>query len=252
LENNNLTPSRYDKLSLWLLIYASSYAFFHIFPVFLNYEIKNRFMVADVFDMLTPFVLVFLIYKIYCILLTQMRENSNTVVQSGAVIILIAGAIAFVEGHGMHLSANAIARHLIPAKDSPLYALDYFFDEILGHILWDGGTVLLSIGLLIMAFDSDEDKLSNPKPLLFLFASLLYGFTYFVNGIEGQTVVFTFPLALLAPLFVLWLVRRHHRQFWRNPVISFYSFAYILAFCLFVFWGIWHKGFPQFSELGWI
>ena len=252
LKNSQIAQSRYDNLSLWLLIYASSYAFFHIMPAFLNFEIKNRLMIADVFDILTPFVMVFLIYKIYRIQLMEARGNSNSTVKSIAVIILILGAITFVEGHGMHLSANAIARHLTPTKDSPLYALDYFFDEILGHILWDGGIILLSVGLLVIAFNSNEDKASNPKLLLTIFASLFYGFTYFVNGVEGQTVVFTFPLAIVIPLVILWLGHRKRIQLLKNPLLSFYFFAYILALSLFIFWGIWHKGFPQFSELGWV
>jgi len=252
LENNKFAQSRYHKLSLWLLIYASCYAFFHIFPVFLNYEIKNRLMVADVVDILTPFVMVFLTYRIYRILLLEVKGNINSIVKSSAVIIMILGATTFVEDHGMHLSANAIARHLAPTKDSPLFALDYFFDEILGHILWDGGIILLSIGLIVMAFNSDEDKASNPKLLPTIFASLFYGFTYFVNGVEGQTVVFTFPLVVVIPLVILWLGHRKRIQLLKNPVLSFYFFTYILALCLFIFWGIWHKGFPEFSQLGWI
>jgi hypothetical protein len=250
LENNNSARSRYDQLLLWLLIYASSYAFFHIFPVLLNYEIKNRLMMADVFDILTPFVMVLLIYKIYGILLSGTKGNSKT--QSAVIVILILGAITFVEGHGMHLSANAISRHLTQIKDSPLFALGYFFDETLGHILWDGGIILLSIGLIVIAFNNDPGGTSNPQLPLIIFASLLYGFTYFCNGVEGQTVIFTFPLALIIPSVIWWFGHRRRIQFLRNPVLSFYFFAYLLALCLFIFWGIWHKGFPEFSALGWI
>ncbi len=252
MENNSFAQSRYDKISFWLLIYAVNYAFFHIFPVFLNYEIKIRLMVADVFDILTPFVMVFLIYKIYGILLSGTGGNSGSKTQPAAVIILILGVITFVEGHGMHLSANAISRHLTSMKDSPLFALDYFFDETLGHILWDGGIILLSIGLIVIAFNSDVLRISNPKLPLTIFASLLYGFTYFCNGVEGQTVIFTFPLALIIPSAIWWLVHRRHIQLLKNPVLSFYFFTYILALCLFIFWGIWHNGFPEFSALGWI
>ena len=208
-------------------------------------------MVADVFDILTPFVMVFLIYKIYGILLSGAKGNSDLKTQS-AVIILILGAITFVEGHGMHLSANAISRHLTSMKDSSLFSLAYFFDETLGHILWDGGIILLSIGLIVIAFNSNGDRTSNPKLPLTLFASLVYGFTYFCNGVEGQTVVFTLPLALIIPLAILWFGYRRRIQLLKNPVLSFYFFTYLLALCLFIFWGIWHKGFPEFSELGWI
>ncbi len=196
--------------------------------------------------------MVFLIYKIYGILLSGAKGNSVSKTQSAVVIILILGVITFVEGHGMHLSANAISRHLTTIKDSPLFSLDYFFDEILGHILWDGGIILLSIGLLVIAFYYNEDKTSNPKLPPIIFASLFYGFTYFCNGVEGQTVVFTFPLSLIIPLVILWLVHHKRIQLLKNPVLTFYFFAYLLALCLFIFWGIWNKGFPEFSALGWI
>lgn len=252
MTDNQWAQSRCDKLSLWLLIYAGNYAFFHIMPAFLNFEIENRLMLADVFDVLTPFVMVFLVYKICRILLPVAGRNSNSSLKSGAIVILILGAITFVEGHGMHLSANAIARHLTPTSDSPLFALDYFFDEILGHILWDGGIMILSLGVLVIAFNANKDRASNPRMVLTVSASLLYGFTYFCNGVEGQTVVFTLPLALIIPLVIFWLGRRRQIHLLKNPVLCFYFLAYILALCLFMFWGIWQKGFPEFSELGWI
>jgi hypothetical protein len=250
MENAQTAQARYDKLSLWLLIFAFNYAFFHILPAFLNYEIKNKFMVADLFDLLTPFVMIFLTYQIYRILVSDAVENSNSYARSSVVVILILGMITFVEGHGMHLSANAIARHLTPP--SPLFALDYFFDETLGHILWDNGIILLSIGLVLIGFSFSPERLSIGKPILIILASLFYGFTYFVNAVEGQTFIFTFPLAVILPLGILWLMRQRRSSLLRNPVLSFYFFAYILACCLFIIWGIWHHGFPEFSELGWI
>ena len=100
MENNQATVSGYDSLINWLFIYTFIYAFFHILPPFLNYEIKNLLMIGDVFDFLTPFVLVFMVYRIYLMLLPHTRDNSNFLVKSVAVIILIFGAVSFVEGHG--------------------------------------------------------------------------------------------------------------------------------------------------------
>ena len=42
---------------------------FFISSSFLNYEIKNLLMIGDVFDFLTPFVFVFMVYRIYLLLL---------------------------------------------------------------------------------------------------------------------------------------------------------------------------------------
>ena len=209
-------------------------------------------MIGDVFDFLTPFVLVFMVYRIYLILLPHIGKNSNTLVKSAAVIILIFGAISFVEGHGMHLSANAIARHLTSMKDSSLFALDYSFDEIMGHIFWDSGIIILSLGITFVGFHIDPKKLSNMKQALILLASLIYGFTYFVNAVEGQTVFFTLPMAVAIPLAIWWTANRKSARISRNPVLSLFLYSHIVALGLFLIWAIWQKGFPEFSALGWI
>jgi hypothetical protein len=252
LNSHQSSISSYDRLTHWLFTYAFIYAFFHILPAFLNYEIKNLLMIADVFDILTPFVMVFTIYRIYLMLLPHIRLDSSFPVKSVAVIILIFGAISFVEGHGMHLSANAIARHLTSAKDSSLFALDYSFDEIMGHIFWDTGIALLSLGIILVGFNIDQKKLSGPKYPLIILASLVYGFTYFVNAVEGQTVFFTLPLAVAVPLAIWWTAKRKRIRISRNPVLSLFLLSYLVAVGLFLVWGIWQKGFPEFSELGWI
>lgn len=252
LKDNQKAFSRHINLSLWLFIYSSCYAFFHIMPAFLDLEIANRLMVADLFDLFTPFVMIFLVYKIYRSVLQANEDCIDTANPIRILIILILGAITFVEGHGIHLSSNAIARHLTSMKDSSLFAMDYFFDEVLGHILWDSGIVLLSVAFIAMGFTSRRTSILRMKPLLLSFGSLLYGFTYFVNAVEGQTVVFTFPVAIILPSVIFWLCLRKRSQFFENPILFIFLFSYTIAVIFFLIWGVWNKGFPQFSELGWI
>jgi hypothetical protein len=252
LVGDQTNTSGYDRLVLWLFIYGLVYAFFHILPAFLNYEIKNLLMIADIFDILTPFVLIFVIYRIFLMLTSQMSSESRFSVKPVAVTILIFGGISFVEGHGMHLSANAIARHLTEAKETSLFALDYSFDEILGHIFWDSGIIILSLGMILLGSHIDEKKISSTKQALLVVASSIYGFTYFVNAVEGQTVFFTLPVSVVIPLAILWIAHRRRFRFSGNPVLLLFFLSYIVALCLLIVWGIWQKGFPEFSELGWI
>ena len=252
MKDDRANITSYDRQAQWLFTYAVIYAFFHILPAFLNYEIKNLLMIADIFDILTPFAMVFVIYRIYSMLLPHIRIDSSFPVRSVTVVILILGAITFVEGHGMHLSANAIARHLTELKDSSLFALDYSFDEIIGHIFWDSGIVILSLGIILVGLYIDQKKISSPKQALIVLASLIYGFTYFVNAVEGQTVFFTLPLAAAIPLTIGWVSHRKIIRLSKNPVLFLFLLSYIVALGLFLVWGIWQKGFPEFSELGWI
>ena len=252
MKENPRASSLYDSLSLWLFAYSCCYAFFHIIPSFLNYEIQNLFMIADLVDLCTPFIMVFLVYKIYRSLRQTHLERFNTPVQTHVILILILGSITFVEGHGMHLAANAIARHLTPNSNPSLFALDYFFDEILSHIFWDSGIILISVGIILMGINLAKTYTLRPRSISILFASILYGFTYFVNAVEGQTVVFTLPVAIVLPVIIVCLSYRKDLRLLKNPVLFMFFVGYLFSVCLFLIWGIWNKGYPQFSERGWI
>jgi len=249
-ERSQEAYSRRGKVSLWVFMYGVGYVLFHIVPPFLSHEIRVGLTVGDVFDTLTPFAMILLIWRLFGMLGRDAAEDSSSGSLFGARIVVVLGAISFVEGHGMHLSANAIARHLAPTRNSPAFVLDYLFDEVLSHILWDSGFILISIGLLTAALSCRKAD-STSSPILVSAGSLLYGFTYFCNGIEGQTVVFTLPLSLVVPAIVIFAIR-HRRLKLSHPIILFYVLAYLWALLLFLYWGIRNRGFVEFSELGWI
>ena len=240
----------YKYIQRWLFIYVFCYALFHIVPAFLEIDIHNRFTAGDLFDLFTPFLFVSALYKLYAVLRRSVVIGSDSRLSGYVKIILVLGSVSFIEGHGMHLSANAIARHLIPDQNSPLFTLDYFFDEVLGHLLWDSGIVLMSIGIMALGFNLPGNQERRQNLALTTIFSLLYGFTYFVNAVEGQTVMFTFPLAIIISSIVWWLRYRKSLNFFANPVLLMFAFAYLFAVILFFVWGAWHRGFPQFSELG--
>jgi hypothetical protein len=240
------------KLPGLLLLYGFAYAFFHIMPAFLSTPVWNRLMIADLLDLLTPFVMVGLVCWLWVVLRRTAGEARCVRPPVLSSAILLVGAVVFVEGHGMHLSANAIARHLGPAKDPGAYPLTYFFDEVLGHILWDSGIALLSIGLVLLGWRSARRPVSGTGSSVTALGALFYGFTYFVNAVEGQTVVFTLPLAVGIPLATAVVASRRRVSLLRNPVLWFFTVAYAAAVCLFAYWLIRQGGFPQFSELGWI
>lgn len=126
-------------LDLWLLLYALNYAFWHIGIIFFTIDLYNRFLMADALDLLTPVVMIFLAMRLAIPLLPWSTPDLPRAARRALALGLL-GAVLFVEGHGMHLSANAIARHLQDAQGQPVYQLTYFFDEHLGHLLWDGGS----------------------------------------------------------------------------------------------------------------
>jgi hypothetical protein len=251
--NMSSKSENYDRLDIWFFVFGLYFAIWHIIPVCLTLEIKNKLIMGDLFDISTPFVLVAIILKLW-----QLIKNGNCMPTSGSKVswlyrgLLYFGVIAFIQGHGIHLASNTIGRHFIEGENSSVFKLVYFFDETLSHILWDSGFVLISLALIIKALFI-EARLNKIQINLFLcFGALFYGFTYFCNGIEGQTVIFTLPFALIIPLSLLVISLLSHNLNVKHPVVVFYLIAFMTANVLFMVWGITFSGFPEFSELGWI
>jgi len=69
----NKAESGNPSIDVWLFMFGLNYAFWHLTVAVLNFEIKNKLMVAELFDLLTPFVMTFLIFKLYLLI----REKLN-------------------------------------------------------------------------------------------------------------------------------------------------------------------------------
>jgi hypothetical protein len=65
--------------------------------------------------------------------------------------------------------------------------------------------------------------------------------------IVGATLPMGFPFAVLAALFgMVW----GRRRFGTQPLLVFFTVAYGVATLFFVGWGIYWRGWPEFSEVG--
>lgn len=147
--------------------------------------------------------------------------------------LFAAGAVLYVEGHGIHLAANSIG-NVTPTPTGHLW------DEVVGHLLWYGGLALVT-GVLAGA-------LRLPRPgFLRLLAATLFGVTATTNAIEGGTVAMGF---LVAAVFLGWAARQARRPV--SGVAVDVAVAYGTSAVLLVAYGVWQRGWPQFSELGWI
>jgi hypothetical protein len=137
-------------------------------------------------------------------------------------------------------------------KESELYKAAYLFDEIISHFMWDGGVFLISVALIIAAYKISFKSLTWKNFAFLSLGSAFYGFAFTANGIEGQTVVFTFPAAGVGFLLTLLFYFHRKKEGNQNPFLFFFMSGYLLSLILFAYWGISRSGFPQFSELGWI
>ncbi|MFQ6084375.1 MAG: hypothetical protein ACE5WD_13595 [Candidatus Aminicenantia bacterium] len=249
----NTKDNKGSNLSLWLLIFGIAFAFFHIMPAFLNYNIKNNIRAAELFDFFTPFFIIFVVFMVYSNIKrardSQYIENLKD--KTGKIILFLM-SIAYIDGHGIHLSANSLSYLLKEMEGTDIYKLNYLYDEVISHAIWDGGVIGISLGLIILSLRLSFKSYSKGMRALTLLGSACYGFTYTVNGIEGQTVYLTLPAAIIIGVFIFAILLKTKIKLNQNPVLLFFFCGYLIAIILFIYWGIAHSGFPEFSELGWI
>ncbi|MGH3058962.1 MAG: hypothetical protein ACRDNA_13565 [Gaiellaceae bacterium] len=152
--------------------------------------------------------------------------------------LAVAAGIAYVDGHGLHLAANSI-RAEEPTGEVERVA--YFWDEQFSHWEWHVGL----LGLLV-AFCLAEPWARPPVRGSFAQGALvaaLLGFTLFTSTVEGHTWWLLPPAGLF---LAVWALARP------RPVLGACASALVLACILLAGWAAWHRGVPEFSDLGWI
>jgi len=244
-------------ISFFLFIFSLSFTFFHIVPTFLPGILKKPLTWGDTIDFLTPFAVIPLAFLIYIRTRKALPSqdslgSSLRILRILAQVLLGLGFLFYVDGHGLHLASNSIARLLQDMKHSELFRATYLFDEIISHLMLDGGAFLISMGLILFTPKLTFKSLSWKNLVFISLGAAFYGFTFTANCIEGQTVIIYFPAAVIGFLASLLLYLRDQKHSLHNPVLLFFLGGYFLSFLLFSYWGISHSGFPQFSELAWI
>ena len=163
-----------------------------------------------------------------------------------AATLFLAG-VAYALGFGVHVAANSIHDMLDHTGLGDPWGLAYFWDEHLGHYLVDASRAAFAVALTAWetkasAGGAVESGANARLPILA--GALAYGFIYFATGVEGQTVPLALPFSLV---YAVWSFARGRA--W-HPIRTFYTVAAIVSLILFAIWGIWHRGFPEFSRTG--
>jgi signal transduction histidine kinase len=124
-----------------ILIFAILFLVLLISPAFLSQSFGPYPLMktGDVTDILTPLILIPLYWLLF-------RLDKTPTVRE--MILFLVFAAAWVEGQGMHLSANSIGHLLQDAQDTNAYTLTHFYDEVLSHYLWHIGLAGLAALLI--------------------------------------------------------------------------------------------------------
>jgi hypothetical protein len=236
------------RFSLLILIFAILTMVFILLLIFLRIPFPLYPLVSyqDAFDILTPLILIPIYWLLY------KHSGNNEPNPAGELAFMVLAAV-WVEGHGIHLAANAInnlsealARSkVMDITASDIYRLAYFFDEHLGHYMWHIGMVGLAAVLIHHEWQHPAEQETSWGTAIA--AGILYGFSYFCIFIEGQTVALGLPFAVIIILFTLILGRGILAK---RPLLAFFFVSFVVAVLLFTVWGVYWHGFPQFTDVG--
>jgi hypothetical protein len=232
------------------LVFAILSVVFILLLIFFRFSFGPYPLVSwqDVLDMLTPLVLI----PVYWLLFKYAAAEPPSLAEELAFMVL---AALWVLGHGMHLSANAIdnlaeglaRQHVIDITPTSIYQLTYFFDEHLGHVVWHLG--IAGLAALLVYREVRRPPLGAAARWVTVAAGLIYGILFFCIFIEGQTVALGLPFTAA---LTLWGLAAGPRRLRQRPVLAFFFVAGALALVLLAGWGLYWRGFPQFTDLGWI
>lgn len=237
-----------NRISYLTLLFAILSLLFLLLLVFLRFAFPPYPLISyqDALDLLTPMVLI----PIYWLLFKAGASKESSLAEE---IIFLLFAIFWVQGQGMHLSANSINNlieslaksQVIDIKPTDIYRLTYFFDEYLSHYLWHVG--ILGLAALLIYREWKRPAQKSTTWWAAILAGIIYGFTYFCIFLEGKNVLMGLPFAILVVAFALISERSRLAQ---RPVLAFFFISCLFAFILFVGWGLYWGGFPEFSDVG--
>jgi len=237
-----------NRISYLTLLFAILSLIFTILLVFLRFTFPPYPLISyqDAFDLLTPLVLI----PIYWLLFKYAAVEKSKLIEEIAFLLF---TVFWVQGQGMHLSANSInnlieslaQNHIIDNSATDIYRLTYFFDEYLSHLLWHFGILGLTALLIYREWNRPAQK--STIWWAAILAGLIYGFTYFCTFLEGKTVMMGLPFAVVIVTFTLISALK---DLSKRPVLAFFFLAFLTACLLFAGWGLYWGGFPEFSDVG--
>ena len=201
--------------------------------------------VGDLLDLLlTPWIGVGVFALLYVFI--PKASNSSAGHKNLYRVLFWTFSVVYVEGHGMHLAANSIGNNLAANTDPRLALSIFLFDEPIGHLLWLGGAI--GLALITVAYQTSHtshNRLTRNQIWLILITGMLYGVSFALTIIEGQSALWAGPIVLgaLIVMGIRWL--RGMTKWTNRPASTFFvsGFSGLLVTLV-----IWLLRFGSFIE----
>lgn len=236
------------RLSVIALILAILFAILFLGLVFFRipFVLYPLMSWQDALDILTVLILLPLFWVLF-------KNSSSRQPSLTEELIFILFSALWVFGHGMHLSANSIdnlieglaKKQMIDITSTDVYTLTYFYDESLSHFLRDIGLVGFIAVMIYHEWKSPAGVTTSWW--MSILGGIIFGISFFLVYLEGNTVAIGFPFAVIVTLLTLiWGRKRLAHQ----PVLAFFFITFLTAALFYIGWGIYFGGWPPPSELG--
>lgn len=183
---------------------------------------------------------------VYVVLALFLRANR---IAGGSGLLAAAATVTFALGHGIHLAGNSahdLAERSGLAHPDPTGLLG-FWDETAGHHLVDLARAAFAVGLLRAGAATAHPSGPLRRAALIVLGGVSYGFITFASSVEGQTVPLVLPFCALLALYGIATARAPRGD---ASIRRFFLTAAWTALLFFAIWGIWHRGFPEFTRTG--
>ncbi len=234
-----------DQLPAALLAYAVALAVFLLVPPYLKASVgpPQAFTLQEAADLLTPLVVIPLAW-----LVLDLTGGSG---RRGLVAFLVVAAL-WVEGHGIHLAANAVGDAFPHDGAAAFYQtvpgdLNLWLDETLSHWMWHAAWVAMSVMVLAAATRADIPP-ANRTSVMAAVAGFLHGATFFAVTVEGVTTLLGIPASIL---ILAWCALAGRRGLTRQPVVTFFLVSTVVTLLGYVVWGALNDWtLPEFSKVG--
>ena len=201
-----------------------------------------------------------LLYLITLMLLGDLFVTGNT--SRGLRRLFLILALVFLFGHGMRVASNSVNTFSTEIRDyrgiipNDMYALIYFFDETLAHIVLYTARYALFACLLGLEVGY---LATGPRPAPHwagLAVGILFGLWEAVVFVEGQKVLLAPFLAVGLGAAWLWLWRRSGHSFGpflRTGPMTAFALAEVPSLLVgLVLYAALTGGFTQPSEMTWV
>ena len=163
---------------------------------------------------------------------------------------------SYALGHGMHVAANSLHDMMAATGARDVGGLAHFWDEWMGHVPVDLARILFVVAFVRMEREGwtggtsttpEGGSLPGPHRVLPIAGAAAYGFIYFATAVEGQTVFLALPFCIALAIYG---AAARSTPPSHAPVRAFFVAAAFVSLLLFAIWGVWQRGFPEFTRAG--